>query len=73
MKHQSRVRIGGALVTLGMLVLVGYILLAFEKFSGQTFDYTYEINEKRLTELSRQNIDALKIEFERSKEAVRIA
>lgn len=53
-----------------MILLIYFIFLAFKEFSAQCFDRAYENSKRRLAEVSAQNTDAMRIEFQRAKESV---
>lgn len=60
----------GLVKGVGALLIVALILLAFKEFSQQCFEHTYASNKARLTEISAQNTDAMRIEFRQAEELV---
>ena len=71
MKTRFKVGKDGLLATAGIVVVLVFALLSFKDFSDQCFEYTYDMNIRRLGELSAENVDAIRIEFRHAEEYVK--
>ena len=70
MKLFSWLKRDGLLICAGLAIISLLVGLSLKRFSDQCLDYTYQMNLNRLTELSVQNVDAIRFEFKNAQEQV---